>query len=363
MNPNMISSISEFKTLLGGAKSVAVLLPQDPTVDAVSSALSLYLALSLQGKQISVVCSTPMTVEFNRLVGVDKISGNLSAGEGKNLVIAFPYEEGSIEKVSYNIDAGYFNLVIEPREDYPLITPEMLKYSFGGGNIDLIIAVGASSLELLGSIYQNNQNQFNEKTVINIDVNSINQNYGKLNIVDPNFSTISELMVSVFNQLGYQPDADVGTNLLAGIVAATNNFTGPTTTPGTFETIATLMRMGARMLPPLPVNPPPMPNFNRPSSSPSYGSQPPVRPKNTWGTPPRQNVQQPQSVRKPFNPPQLPRTPPGQSKPPSYPASFDNQYGSQTNQYKPAGQPSKPAHQETPPDWLKPKIYKGTSTS
>lgn len=360
MNSNIVSSISELKTLLGGAKSVAVLLPQEPSVDAVSSALSLYLALSIQGKQISVVCPTPMTVEFNRLVGVDKITGNLNSGEGKNLVIAFPYEEGSIEKVSYNIDAGYFNLVIEPREGYPLITPDMLKYSSGGGSIDLIITVGTPSLESLGSVYQNNQNQFNEKTVINIDVNSLNQNFGKVNIVDQNFSSVSEFMFSIFSQMGYQPDPDVGTNILAGIVGATNNFTAPSTTPATFETVANLMRIGARMLPPLPANPQPMPNFNR---QPAVAQQ---QPKSNWGTPPRQSVQpiQQQPVRKPFNPPQLPRSPLPQQRPvPSY-GNTNSQYNN--SQSFPPRQPNptpKPQSQETPPDWLKPKIYKGTSTS
>ena len=69
------------------------------------------------------------------------------AATGKNLVISFPYQEGSIEKVSYNIENDKFNLVIEPRENYPVITPEMIKYSYGGGNTDLIITVGTSQLK------------------------------------------------------------------------------------------------------------------------------------------------------------------------------------------------------------------------
>lgn len=371
MNPTIQSSVSEFKTLLGGSKSIAILIPAEPSIDTVASALSLYLALSTQGKETSVVCTSPMTVEFNRLVAVDKITGNLGGGNGKNLVIAFPYEEGSIEKVSYNIDAGYFNLVIEPREGFPLVTPEMLKYSFGGGNIDLIVTMGTTSLETLGPIYLDNQNQFTEKTVVNIDVSPLNQNYGKLNIIDTTTSSISEFMASIFAQLGYQPDSDAGTNLLAGIVAKTNNFT-VTTTPATFETVANLMRTGARMLPPLPQNPQPMPNFNRSASMPSPVQQPlrqplPPRPQNPpipsqQRTPSHQNMQSQQPVRRPFNPPPLPRNPQPQSRPaPSFNTQH-NSYNSQTASQHTAPPAPASGHEETPPDWLKPKIYKGTST-
>jgi hypothetical protein len=297
-------------------------------------------------------------------VGVDKITSSLGSSEGKNLVIAFPYEEGSIEKVSYNIDGGYFNLVIEPREGYPLITQDSLRYSFSGGTTDLIVTVGVSSIETLGQIYQANSALFQEKTVVSIDTNSAMTPFGKTTIVDPAV-TLSELMLDILTQMGATIDPDTATNLLMGIVAATNNFT--TASPATFETVASLMRSGARMMAPPPATGP-MPNFNKPTQAqrpqpaapkPQPTPRPQVQPaqnRPAW-QPPAQSQSRPtpqtqQPLRKPYVPP---------SMPPRQPAPQAHQPAAATHTTAPA--PTHTASHDAPPDWLKPKIFKGSGSN
>jgi len=98
---------------LGSAQTFAVVLPKNLSQDKIAAALSLGLALKKVNKDVQVVCSTPMTVAYSSLVGVNRITNKL---KGKNLVVSFDYTNDSIEKVSYNIDeqGNKFNLVIQP---------------------------------------------------------------------------------------------------------------------------------------------------------------------------------------------------------------------------------------------------------
>lgn len=309
------------------AKEILILIPSGPNPDQVAASLSLYLSLISRGKHVSITCPTPMTVEFNHLVGVDKISDKINSAQGNNLVISFPYQEGSIEKVSYNIENNAFNLVIEPRKDYPAVTPEAIKYSYTGGNIDLVCTIGVARLSDLDNI-SDRQALFNEKPIINIDVNPQNQNYGKVNLIDPNLSSICELLVSLFSLFGLNMEGDIAVNLLTGITKGTNNFTSAQTTASTFETAAICLRHGAKQ--------------------PSYSNLP----QTSSRTPTNVNIPIKQTS-------PLPSGPVHQTIQPSFirPAPrikiFSPKPVTATAVNKPI--------QNAPPDWLKPKIYKGST--
>ena len=72
-------------TLIDSAASVLIVLPTKPYFDQVAAGLSLYLSVH-DRKEASIFCPSPMTVGFNRLIGVNKISTELG---NKNLTIKF----------------------------------------------------------------------------------------------------------------------------------------------------------------------------------------------------------------------------------------------------------------------------------
>lgn len=333
---------SQARNLLENAKSVLIAVHANPTVDSIAASLSLYLALSSVGKQATVICPTSMTVEFNQLVGVDKVVGSVSGGSGRNLIISFPYQEGSIEKVSYNIENDTFNLVIEPREGYPQVTPENIRYSNGGGTTDLVITINSPRLTDLGRTYQDNQNLFRDKPLINIDYASHNARYGKVNLVDPSVSCTSELVVSLLSQLGFTIDADTASNLLTGISAGSANFSSETTSASTFEAAAICLKSGARK---------------------SIQMAAPIQ----YGSDAFAPMGQQQPVSIPFpNPPKasFPRPQAGSfsnSNIQSQPIMGKPQTGKQKTASPTHQPPRESTHPETPPDWLKPKIYKGST--
>lgn len=218
-----------------------ILLAANPNPDSVAAATALYLGLHKMGKSVSLACSSKVT---HNLTAVDKISSQLVT-QGDNLVISFPYTEGSIDKVDYNIQGNNFNLIVSPRPGIPKLDPQQVKYSYTGGALDFIIVIDSPTLNSLGQIYIDNEKLFQGKDIINIDRHLTNSFYGTANIVDKSSSSLSEMILKLMQELGIEIDKDMATNLYAGISAATNNFSSYSVNANTFENAASLLRQGA----------------------------------------------------------------------------------------------------------------------
>lgn len=346
-----IDQLNQLRGLLEQAKTIAIITAPQPSVDTVSASLALYLALSATGKSVSVVSPAPMTVAYSHLVGVDKIGNTIGAGDGRNLVISFPYQEGSIEKVSYNIESDTFNLVIEPREGYPQITSENIRFSTGGGGQpDVLIAVGISKVYDLQTSLGQNQTLAQDKPVIALDTNPRHEQFGKVDIVIPSASSISEIVTHLLSSLSLRMDEDIAANLFLGISDGSENFTSPTTSASTFEAAALLSRSGARK------SIEPTENSAEPAQTtgPQYMQNTPRMPRPQFGN---QTRMPPGAFRK------FPPARPQQQQKPFPSAPMNAPQSNQPAQGGITGPKSRQQQQETPSDWLKPKIYKGSSLS
>lgn len=236
------ASFTPVQQALATAQTVLVVAPKNPNLDKIAAALGLFLSLKKGGKSVMVACPDEMTVEFSLLVGVDKITQQLG---GKNLIISLDYIEDSIEKVSYNIEDNKFNLVIQPKPGFPPLSADKVSYSYFGG-ADLIFVIGAQSLEDLGNLYTQEGRLVSQKSVINIDADAKNTQFGKINLTDPTASSCSEIITGLISTLKLPTDQDIASNLLLGIEETTRGFTSPQTTAATFEAAAFCLRSGGR---------------------------------------------------------------------------------------------------------------------
>lgn len=238
-----VADITRFQEVLTGAKGALIVIPQDPSLDRVAAGLALGLALEKGG--ISTVFSSPqpMTVEFNRLVGVNKVRQEL--GE-KNLVISFAnYPPEGIERVSYDIDNGQFTLTVIPKSGNNTPMQDQINFSYSSGNCDLVIVVGANYPEGLGSFAQNEELLAKENIVL-LGNTPLAGWQKAIELIDPSQASISEVVYDIIETLKLPMDEDVATNLLAGIEAGTHNFTSKNVTVGTFTKAAQLLQNGAR---------------------------------------------------------------------------------------------------------------------
>jgi hypothetical protein len=232
---------NSFSSIINSANSVIILLPQKPYFDQVAGGLALYLALK-DKKETSISASTPMIVEFNRLVGVDKVTQELG---NKNLTIKFTdYQANDIERVSYDIENGEFKLTVIPKPGVASPKKEQLVVNYSGVSADTVILVGGgneshfpqlSSKDLLGA------------KLVHIGIRSLPISSGKevLSFARP-ASSLSELVATLIRENGLALDADIATNLLLGIEEGTRQFSSSETTAETFETVASLIRAGGQ---------------------------------------------------------------------------------------------------------------------
>ncbi len=250
MNPSMNQQptvdteklIGQIREVLAKQDSGIIAIAANPTPDAIAASTALYMALIKMGKNISIVASA---IPQSDLQGADKIKTSLTTG-GDNLIVSFPYQDGTIDKVDYNIEGERFNLIIVPREGSNKIQPNDVQFSYTGGKVDFIITIDAPNLKSLGDIYTQNESMFSGKNIINIDRHLINNSYGTINLVSKSSSSTSELVMKVIQGLKVEIDKTMATNLYAGIQTATNNLTAYSVNAETYDSVAALMRAGAQ---------------------------------------------------------------------------------------------------------------------
>lgn len=240
-------NVQAFKDLIQNLKpseDVVIFLSETATRDVMAGALSLSLALQAEPfkKTVKVAYPKPTTVAWSHLVGIQKVIQQVG---NKNFIISLDYIEGSIEKVSYNIEGNKFNLVIEPKAGSQMFSEKNVHYSYSGMNAGVIITMGASMLESLGVYYQDNKDLFNQRPIVVIDNNQVNAKYGRVNVVKQT-SSISELVAQLLKLSDLPINTDIASNLYDGLLAGSRNFSAPFVSAETFEMAAHLMRSGAK---------------------------------------------------------------------------------------------------------------------
>lgn len=318
---NYQPELEKIKELVEKAKDILIVTHERPTADSMGASLALYLGFTSMGKKVTVACPDPMTVELSSFIAVNKVAQEISK---KNFIISLDYTEGSIEKVSYNIEGNKFNLVIEPREGYDSFAQDKVHFSNAGTSADLIITVDTIHLGGLKKLYESEKDLFASKPIINIDRHPNNSNFGQVNIVDPQASSTAEIVYAVMNSLAVSINQDVATNLLNAVYGATNSFSNQNVTVQAFEVAALAMKLGAR-------------RFRRAGQQPQNQQVSEEMPKDEKAITP--SKEQSTSV-----------------------AQLNQQEGHAEQSVPAATVPEQKKTQETtPPDWLKPKIFKSSN--
>ncbi|MCL5676163.1 MAG: hypothetical protein M1120_03495 [Patescibacteria group bacterium] len=244
MLPEFNQEIGQLRQILNTAPNILLLLKKDPSYDETAASLGLFLALINNNKK-AVLCSPgDLTVAYSDLVGINQIKKEIG---GKNFVISLDYQEGAIEKVSYNIDNNKFNLVIIPRQGSSWeISPDKVQFLHQAGDFGLIIALNISGKEELNTIYPNEQSLFTKIPIFTIS-NLINNNITENGIIMPQAASLSEIIVRILQELSLNFDNDAAGNFLKGIYQATDNLLGDKLSPETFEAVAACLRYGGQI--------------------------------------------------------------------------------------------------------------------
>jgi len=236
---------NSFKSFLDNSESVLILLPKNPFFDQVAAGLSLYLALennlpAQTGKTVSISSSADMTVEFNRLVGVNKISQEVG---NKNLVIKFKnYQAQNIERVTYDIEDNEFRLSVIPKPQVAPPTEDQLKVGYSGLSADTVILVGGGSESHFPIL---SKPELKSAKKAHIGLSSLTSENKEILSFAKTSSSTAEIMFEYIKELGLEINADIASNLLSGLNEGSKNFSSHYVTANTFQVASELMQLGA----------------------------------------------------------------------------------------------------------------------
>lgn len=209
-----------------------------------ASALALYLFLKKMDKSAELAAE-----KFSP----DKIYSFLPAyGEIKNsldslrkFIISLDISQTKVSQIKYKQEENKLNFIISPQNGF--FTGDDISSGASGFKYDLIITVGTPDLESLGEIYDHNTEFFYQTPIINLDHNSINEEYGQINFIELTAVATSEIIFSLLESYSRDYiDEDIATCLLAGMIAETKSFKTNNLTPRSLLAASQLMSLGAR---------------------------------------------------------------------------------------------------------------------
>lgn len=233
---------NSFKSQVDSSKSILILIPSKPYFDQVAASLA--LKLSLGKKQVEVVSSTQMLVQFNQLVGVNKIVSEIG---NKNLNISFSgYKANDIERISYDIENEEFRLSIVPKPGVMPPKKEQVRLEFSGVSVDLIVLIGGRNESHFP--FLSNESLKTVK-IVHIGTRALaTQKYTQTMSFARPASCVSEIVATLIKESDLILDVDIATNLLMGIEEGSNRFSNSEVSAETFQCVSDLMRVGGKRM-------------------------------------------------------------------------------------------------------------------
>jgi len=230
-------------------QSILIIPSLNSPGDGLGSAMALFFTLKKLDKNVNLVKQDIperllfLTEENDEpdkafTISVDTAEKNISEmryeKNKQNLKIYFTLNQGEITEKDVSFAPGSM--------------PEKIKLSDLKPDTDLLIILGASSLEDLGDVFYQNPDFFYERPILNIDNHPGNENFGEVNLIEVG-SSVSETLIRLIGSMESKHnelmDKEIASCLLTGIIWSSQNFRNPKTRPKTFEASAFLIEKGA----------------------------------------------------------------------------------------------------------------------
>jgi nanoRNase/pAp phosphatase (c-di-AMP/oligoRNAs hydrolase) len=237
-----LTSAEQFKKFLDTSKEILMLIPENPSADAVGSAWALYYFLEKRNVSTTIAFSNHLNPKFNFLEKPKKILTEISGA--RDFVLSFDTSRNKIMGIRQEEKDGRFNILVTPEKGS--VDPRDFSFILAKFKYDLVIVLDSPDLEKLGKIYLDNSDLFFEVPVANIDHRSDNENFGQINLVDVTASSCAEIIYEIIDTIESTAiDKKIATCILTGLIGATESFQKKNTTPKSLGIAATLMNQEA----------------------------------------------------------------------------------------------------------------------
>ncbi|HSX06171.1 MAG TPA: hypothetical protein VLG92_00435 [Candidatus Saccharimonadia bacterium] len=221
------------------AQNILVTVSTNPTVDQLSAAIGLTLALNKLDKHGTAVFSgqIPSTIEF--LKPEETLEKNTDSL--RDFIIAL--DKSKADKLRYKVEDQVVRIFITPYKTS--LSEQDLEFSQGDFNVDVVVALGVAEQQDLDAAITAHGRILHDATVASVSTSG-QGSLGTINWVDSKASSLSEMMTVLVDGLDKKIlDNQIATALLTGIVASTERFSNEKTTPKTMSASSALMAAGA----------------------------------------------------------------------------------------------------------------------
>ena len=222
------------------SESILIAVNDSPSVDELSSALALTLAINNSGKHATAVSSgkMPDALAFLR---PEKTFEN-SVDSLRDFIIALNKEKA--DHLRYKLVGDHVKIFITPYRS--IISEKDLEFEQGDFNIDFVLALNVESQDRLDGALAAHGRIFHDASVGILTVGENQTNLNGTHWHAENASSLSEISVQIIESLGKKNlTQPVATALLTGIVAETDRFSNAKATAEVMSLAAKLISSGA----------------------------------------------------------------------------------------------------------------------
>lgn len=152
----------------------------------------------------------------------------------------------AISKLDKEVTMACIDEIPERYSFLPDIHNFITEFNFKDFDLIIVCDAGASYMTSYHEIYEDIFK--GEVPVINIDHHASNDNFGTLNIVDPNAASTTMMVYKFFKFAGYQFTPMIATALLTGLYNDTGSFMHQNTTPETLKIAGDLLAHGGKVI-------------------------------------------------------------------------------------------------------------------
>ena len=222
------------------SESILIAVNDNPSVDELSSALALTLAINNSGKHATAVASgeMPDALTFLR----PEKTFEHSVDSLRDFIIALNKEKA--DHLRYKLVGDHVKIFITPYRS--IISEKDLEFEQGDFNIDFVLALNVESQDRLDGALAAHGRIFHDASVAILTIGGNQTNLNGTHWHAENASSLSELAVQIIESLGKKNlTQPVATALLTGIVAETDRFSNVKATAEVMSLAAKLISSGA----------------------------------------------------------------------------------------------------------------------
>lgn len=220
--------------------NILVTVGKNPSVDALSAALSLTLMLNRLDKHATAVFSGAVPPAINFLEPNKTFANTVDSL--RDFIIALDKEKA--DRLRYKVEDDVVRIFITPYKT--ILSEKDLQFSQGDFNVELIVALGVEKREDLDTAITAHGRILHDATVVTINADGGQSTLGSVDWSEASASSLCEMLMSLSEALqSGLLDEQIATAVLTGIVAATDRFRNERTSPRVMTMAAQLMAAGA----------------------------------------------------------------------------------------------------------------------